>query len=214
MAHDGRVSSFASSPGLLVLHAVRLLGFADEGRITARFHLDREEVSELLGDFEAFGWIVHSRFAGLGGWALTDAGRTQNGGQLAAELDASGARGVVAQAYAAFDPLNARFLEAVTRWQLRPVPGDPLGANDHCDPRWDDRVIDTLTGLGTQMTPLCTELSGALARFDGYQARYAAASSRVQRGEIRWVDALEIDSCHSVWMQLHEDLLATLGVPR
>ena len=35
------------------LHAVRLLGFADEGRITARFDLDREEVSELLGDFEA-----------------------------------------------------------------------------------------------------------------------------------------------------------------
>lgn len=208
------MSSQASSSALLVLHAVRLLGFADQGRITARFHLDREDVSELLGDFEAFGWISHSRFAGLGGWALTDAGRTQNGRQLAAELDACGAQAVVAGARAAFEPLNARFLEAVTRWQLRPRAGDPLAVNDHTDPRWDDRVIDTLTGLGTQLAPLCAELSGALARFDGYQARYAAAATRVQHGQIRWVDAPDIDSCHVVWMQLHEDLLATLGVDR
>ena len=199
---------------MLVLHAVRLLGFADEGRITARFHLDRAEASELLGDFEAFGWVSYSRFAGLGGWALTDAGRSQNGRQLAAELEACGAQAVVAGMRAAFDPLNARFLEAVTRWQVRPLPGDPLAANDHTDPRWDDRVIDSLTGLGAQLAPLCAELSGALARFDGYQARYAAAATRVQRGEIRWVDGLGVDSCHGVWMQLHEDLLATLGVDR
>jgi hypothetical protein len=199
---------------LLVLHAVRLLGFADEGRITARFDLDREEVSDLLGDFEAVGWIAHSRFAGLGGWALTDRGQSQNGRQLADELEACGAQAVVAGARAAFDPLNARFLEAVTRWQLRPVPGDPLAANDHTDPRWDDRVIDTLTGLGTQLAPLCTELSGALTRFDGYQARYAAAVTRVEHGQTCWVDTLGIDSCHGVWMQLHEDLLATLGLDR
>jgi len=30
----------------------------------------------------------------------------------------------------------------------------------------------------------------------------------------RWVDAIGIDSCHTVWFQLHEDLLATLGIPR
>jgi hypothetical protein len=28
------------------------------------------------------------------------------------------------------------------------------------------------------------------------------------------VDAIEIDSCHRVWMQLHEDLIATLGMQR
>jgi hypothetical protein len=115
---------------------------------------------------------------------------------------------------AAFEPLNARFLDAVTRWQVHPMPGDPLAANDHRDPRWDDRVIADLVGLGSVLDRVCAPVAAALARFDGYAARYATSADRVRRGESRWVDALGIDSCHAVWIQLHEDLLATLGVDR
>ena len=53
-----------------------------------------------------------------------------------------------------------------------------------------------------------------LGRFDGYAVRYQAALGRVDRGERRWVDDVGIDSCHTVWMQLHEDLIATLGIQR
>jgi len=53
-----------------------------------------------------------------------------------------------------------------------------------------------------------------LARLGGYAQRYQDAFVRASRGEHRWVDGLGIDSCHTVWMQLHEDLLATLGVER
>ncbi len=60
----------SSESTLLVLHAVRLLGFADEGRVAARFALDRGEVFESLEDFEAFGWVQRSRFAGTGGWLM------------------------------------------------------------------------------------------------------------------------------------------------
>ena len=208
------VAPFRSNPELLVLHAVRLLGFADGVKVAARFDLDPAEVSELLADFEAFGWVTHSRFGGLGGWALTDAGRAQDTRQLAAELEAAGARAAVAAGLAAFKPLNARFLEAVTRWQLHPMTGDPLAANDHSDPRWDDRVITSLAELGTALDPLCEGLSTALERFGGYSARYTAAADRVRRGQVSWIDGLGIDSCHVVWIQLHEDLLATLGRDR
>jgi hypothetical protein len=37
------IEPVSSEPTLLVLHAVRLLGFADEGRVAARFALDRGE---------------------------------------------------------------------------------------------------------------------------------------------------------------------------
>jgi hypothetical protein len=120
----------------------------------------------------------------------------------------------VAAALEAFEPLNARFLDGVTRWQVHPMPGDPLAANDHRDPRWDDRVIADLVGLGSALASVCTPLAAALARFNGYAARYARSADQVRRGETRWVDGLGIDSCHVVWIQLHEDLLATLGVDR
>lgn len=210
----GGVQAHLSEPVDLSLHAVRLLGFADAGAIARRFGQDSEEVQEHLLDFEAFGWVTRSEFAGSGGWSLTDAGRSENRRRLAAELDAAGARPVVVDVHARFVPLNARFLAAATRWQVRPLPGQPMASNDHTDHRWDDRVLDALGSVGRELAPLDTELANGLARLGGYAQRYQDAFVRASRGEHRWVDGLGIDSCHTVWMQLHEDLLATLGVER
>jgi hypothetical protein len=193
---------------------VRLLGFAESHRIASRFSLDRGDVEEHLLDFEAQGWVTRSEFAGRGGWSLTDRGRAQNEGLLASELDTNGARSTVVEVHSRFLPLNARFQDAATRWQLRPLPGDPMAANYHTDFRWDDRVIESLHSLGRRLIPLEAALASALARFAGYSERYNAALVRVARGENRWVDGLGIDSCHLVWMQLHEDLIASLGLDR
>ena len=203
-----------SDAATLALHAVRLLGFADTPRVASRFGLDRADVQEHLLDFEAYGWVRRSGFAGTEGWSLTDSGRNENERRLAAELDREGAGAVVVGVHERFGPLNARFLTAVTRWQTRPLPGSPTAANDHTDFRWDDRVIDTLASLGRRLRALESDLAGALARFEGYSARYDAALDRVMEGEHRWVDGIEVDSCHLVWMQLHEDLIASLGLDR
>lgn len=155
------------------------------------------------------------RVPGSTGWSMTDRGRAENERRLAAELDAAGARSTVVEVHSRFLPLNARFQEAVTRWQVRPLPGDPMGTNDHTDFRWDDRVIESLRSLGRRLIPLDTDLVNALARFGGYAERYNAAVARVRAGgENRWVDGLEVDSCHAVWMQLYEDLFATIGLDR
>lgn len=211
---DGIVSTQRSDPTTLTLHGVRLLGFAEAQQVAARFGLDRDEVGELLLDLEAYGWVSRSEFAGRAGWSLTDRGRVENERRLAGELRDAGSRFRVVEAHHRFLPLNARFQEAVTRWQVRPLPGDPMAANDHTDFQWDDRVIETLRSLGRRLTPLNADLVDVLPRFDGYAERYNAAVARVVRGESRWVDGLGIDSCHVVWMQLHEDLLASLGLDR
>ena len=165
-------------------------------------------------DFEAHGWVHRAEFAGGSGWTLTEAGRYHDERRLAAELPACGASDEVRRVHAAFLPLNARFQETATRWQVRPGPGDPMALNDHTDFRWDDRVVDVLGSVGRRLASLGADLSAVLDRFDGYPARYTAALSRVERGERRWVDAVGIDSCHAVWIQVHEDLLATLGIER
>ena len=199
---------------LLVLHGIRLEGYADVGAIAVRFGLDREVALELLLDYEACGWVTRSRFADLDGWSLTAAGRAENERRLAVERDAAGAGCAVAAGHEAFVALNARLLAAATRWQLRPAPGDRLASNDHTDLDWDATVLDELHHLNDALRPVVDQLATALPRFGGYADRFAAALARVDAGDDAWVAAPRVDSCHTIWMQLHEDLIATLGLQR
>lgn len=105
-------------------------------------------------------------------------------------------------------------MRACSDWQLRPTPEDPLAANDHTDLGWDARVLDELTTLGATLSPLTERLTGILTRFAGADTRFAAALQRARAGQTEWVDRSDIDSCHRVWFQLHEDLIATLGIDR
>ena len=206
--------AYESDPLDLVLHGPRVLGFASASQIAARYELDLGTVDEALHDFEAQGWVRHTSFAGSSGWSLTEAGRAENERRLAIELGRAAARETVTRIHADFVPLNRRFGMACTSWQFRPTRADPMAFNDHADWRWDERVLRTLASLGNALGQLCDRLTACLRRFDGYADRYSSALAKVDAGQRRWVDAPEIDSCHTVWIQLHEDLLATLGIPR
>ena len=203
-----------SAPELLVLHAVRILGFADAPAVAHRFGLDPAGTEEVLGDAEAHGWVTHASFAGLGGWSLTERGRAENERGLAAELARVDAKAEVGEVYRTFLPLNARLLRACTDWQLRPGPDDRLAANDHVDVEWDGRVLDELAAIERGLSPLAARLAAVLVRLQGYDTRFALARRRARAGEPGWVDRTDVDSCHRVWFELHEDLLATLGIAR
>lgn len=204
----------ASAPDDLALHGPRVLGFASASRVATRWGLPAPVVADLLLDHEARGFVRHTSFGGSSGWALTDSGRIENERRLSAELDETGTRDVVTDAHARFLPLNRRFGRACTRWQIRPTPTDPVAFNDHRDWAWDEGVLRNLAALEADLRDLCARLTAHLLRFDGYAARYSTALARVGAGERRWVDAPDLDSCHTVWIQLHEDLLASLGIPR
>ncbi|SEL54810.1 hypothetical protein [Nonomuraea pusilla] len=199
---------------LLVLHAVRITGFADTPVIARRYGLDTTTTEEALRDAEARGWVAHTAFAGTGGWSLTGPGRAENERRLAAELSRVGAADEVRDVYRAFLPLNAILLQACTDWQLRPTAGDRLAVNDHSDPSWDAGVLHELACVDRALTPLAHRLGRVLTRFRGYDTRFAAALARARAGEGAWVDRTDVDSCHRVWFELHEDLIATLGLDR
>jgi hypothetical protein len=203
-----------STPELLTLHAVRLRGMADDHEIASRFALDQSQVTELLLDFQAYGWLTRVDFAGTGGWTLTDAGLAENRRQLAAELAAAGAGDAVRACYHRSLPQNARLQKACTDWQLKPTASDPLATNDHFDATWDRHVLDTLDVLDAELVDIVAVLTGALTRFEGYDERFDDALAKAQAGDPAWVTGVRIDSCHTVWMELHEDLLASLGLAR
>ncbi|MFF7814096.1 transcriptional regulator [Streptomyces sp. NPDC007945] len=207
-------SPIPSAPELLVLHAVRLRGMTTEEEAAARFGLDPAAVGELLLDLQAYGRVTRSSFAGTSGWSLTDRGRAEGERLLAEELAGSGQEAFVRERYGTFLAYNARCLKACTDWQLRPDDHGRLAVNTHGDPVWDGRVLDELTVLGGVIDTLSGELGALLPRFGGYGERFTGALARVRRGELSWVDRPRADSCHTVWMELHEDLLATLGIRR
>ncbi|MGO2313834.1 MAG: transcriptional regulator [Brevibacterium sp.] len=203
-----------STPELLVLHAVRLMGFADSDAVAERAGTSHVEALRVLSEAEREGWVQHAAFADLEGWSLTDSGKTENERQLATERADADPAGVVAAVYREFLPLNARLLRAVTDWQIKPIGADQLAPNDHADRAWDGRVLDELTALGRKLAPLGERLAAVLARFYGYAERYETALHKARNGELDWIDRTEVDSCHRVWFQLHEDLVATLGIDR
>jgi hypothetical protein len=201
-------------PGLLVLHGVRLKGVADDRAVAERFGLDQAVTTDLLLDYQAYGWIGWSEFAGSGGWSLTDAGRVENERQLGVSLEQVGGREVIQEVYREFLPLNGRLQQACTDWQIRPTATDALAFNDHTEPDWDRRVIEELGSLGESLRGISQRATAVLERFRGYDTRFAAALERVRAGDLGWVDRTGADSCHTVWFELHEDLIATLGLRR
>lgn len=115
-----------------------------------------------------------------------------------------------ARSYESFEPLNREVLQLCTDWQVR--PGGAL--NDHGDVVYDWSLIDRLTSVDERVGPLLRRLGAAVPRFTAYRERLRSARSRVVDGEHDWFTSPRLDSYHTVWMELHEDLLAALGRER
>jgi len=199
---------------LLVLHTVRVTGFVDDAVVAQRSGVDQHTVSELLRDHEAVGWVTRHEFVGAGGWTMTERGKSEDARRLTKQLDDTGARDLVARALRVFEPLNARVVRACTDWQLRPEGADRLADNDHADRGWDTRVLDELAAVDVELEPLAGELTSVLPRFGGYHERFTHALTRARAGQVQWVAGVGVASCHAVWMELHEDLLSSLGIAR
>lgn len=198
----------SSDPGFLVLHALRLKGFADTSVVAALTRLSPEDAATQLEKALAEG-SASRRDGRLSGWALTSDGRARHAELIAQELEQAGSRDEVQGAYRRFHDINNELLTVCTDWQLRDG-----GLNDHGDPAYDAAVIARLEDVDAKVQPICADLGAALDRFASYGTRFARALERVQAGDRDWFAKPMIDSYHTIWFELHEDLLATLGIER
>lgn len=140
---------------------------------------------------------------------LTPAGR--RAAEVAARCEAgSEAEAWCRTSYEAFRPLNAELIRLGHDWQVR--PGGV--ANDHTDRPYDWGVIDRLADLDERAGPVVGSLGRRLERFAGYRPALRDALAKVRAGEHDWFTSPRVDSYHTVWMLLHEDLLLALGIGR
>ena len=206
--------AYPSEPSLLVLLGLRLRSFAPADVVAETAGLPDTEVAGLL---EAFGQQGLARFRDgrMTGWMLTPEGRAEGERVLAVELSVSATRPAVLAAYQRFLAVNQRMLDICTEWQLRDADGDgPPVVNDHADPLYDAVVIDSLATIDSVIQPVLADLAAQLDRLAGYGPRLSSALAKVQGGDGDWFTKPTIDSYHTVWFELHENLLASLGIER
>jgi len=194
---------------LAVLHTLRLRSVASTELVAARLEVDPAEVRTELARAEQSGWVRH-RGGVLPGWSLTASGRSEGERLLRVELRRRGVRPQLEAGYRDFLRLNGELLSICTDWQVRLVDGVEV-ANDHSDVDRDERVLSRLGRLHSLTLPVLDRLGVAWERFEAYGSRLSVAHERIVAGETEWLTRPTIDSYHTVWFELHEDLLATLG---
>src|ERR1700731_1626036 len=108
----------ASDPGFLVLHGLRLKGFAEAWVLAGLTGLDQRDVGRRLDAAAAAELVLH-RDGRISGWALTPAGRAHHAELLAVDMDAAACREALRDMYPRFGELNADLKSVCTDWQLR-----------------------------------------------------------------------------------------------
>lgn len=195
--------------------ALRLRGLGEIETVAAVHGLDPSDVEWLLAELAADGRAMFAEVNGVPKWLLSATGRDEGEAALAAELDAAGVRQQVEVAYGKFNRLACVEHAICADWQVVDAPsiaGRRL--NDHSDPDYDRAVLGRLAQFNDQLAQLLGELSGLLARYGSYAPRFTHAIDRLANGEIDAMARPSIDSYHTVFFELGEDLIATLGLRR
>lgn len=145
---------------------------------------------------------------------LTPEGRDAHQRAVIHEVNESGCRATLEDGYSRFLPLNHEVLQLCTDWQIRAGAGGAPIPNDHRDTAYDADVVDRLSWVLDQARPLLDGLATALSRYAGYRDDLAHAVGRVMAGNTDFLTNPRVRCFHTVWFELHEDLLATLGINR
>jgi hypothetical protein len=198
----------ASEPRFLTMHGLRLKGFAEAPGIADAVGLAADVVEEQLAKLEAEALAVH-RDGRLSGWTLTRDGRAEQERLARDDLAAAGGLDAVRESYASFLELNGAFKVLCTDWQLR--DGEIY---DHADAGYNEAIFARLRTIHADLGGVLTGLTAVLDRFGTYAARFDAALDGLVAGDLDLLTKPIIDSYHTIWFELHEDLITGLGIDR
>ncbi|WP_448388363.1 PEP-utilizing enzyme [Microbacterium aurum] len=183
-------------PVFRVLHAVAVRGFATAEQIADSSGVNLADVGAILAAETEAAHITFNPARG-GVNALTGTGRGKYLLLREVAIDEA-TRESVATEYERFLAPNAEFKQLASDWQA--------GRNEDTRARLDAVHSAVLSVLGG--------LSSTDSRFDRYAVRLSAAADRFRSGDDDALTKPLTDSYHDVWMELHEDLLATTGKER
>jgi hypothetical protein len=189
---------------IAVLQAVRLKGRPGPADVAAATGSAEAEVAAALDSLVSAGACKEMN----GRFMLTPEGRDRLNALLAEErptVDQDALRAT----YDEFDAHNSALKQVVTDWQLR--DGEP---NDHTDAAYDAGVVDQLAALHDRFAPLVERMAATAPRRAPDTGRVANPSAHGQAGDHTFIARPIADSYHTVWFELHQDLIGLLGLSR
>jgi hypothetical protein len=117
------------------------------------------------------------------------------------------------EAVARFETVNRELKALMTDWQTRTIGGVSL-PNDHSDSSYDATVIERLGRFHDRVERLLEDLVRHVPRLFVYRDGLLAGLERAEDGEIAFVSDVGCESYHTLWFDLHEELLRLSGTER
>ena len=86
--------------------------------------------------------------------------------------------------------------------------------NDHTDAAYDGAALERLANVHRRAAPLLQRLALMVPRLAMYGARLAREHDLVNEGDHAYVARVLADSYHTVWFELHDELITLTGARR
>jgi hypothetical protein len=188
---------------LTVLQAVRLKGRVSLADLASTLGENADDLAGTVDRLTQSGLLVDGKAL-----RVSPDGRVRLDELLATERKHIDTAALTA-AYADFRAVNAEFKALVTDWQLK--DGHP---NTHQDPDYDAAVLARLDDVHHRVTAIVAAAVAQLPRLGRYSAKLQAALDKIHAGETAWLSRPIIDSYHTVWFELHEELIVAAGLTR
>ncbi|MFK8024449.1 MAG: pyruvate, phosphate dikinase [Ilumatobacter sp.] len=181
---------------------------------------DADAIAIILGGTVEQVEPVLAALVGAGKASEMPRGRVRATPELKAEIDESYAadaaivRHDIDAQMEEFHTLDASFKALVTDWQMRTVDGEQI-PNDHTDADYDGAIIGRLRAdVHPTIGSIVGRVAEAVPRLARYVDRFGAALAAVEGGAVDMVAHPMKDSYHTVWFELHEELIRLSGRTR
>ena len=194
------------TPSHIVLHGLAIKKHAGPADIAGLIGLDEKTTATLLEKAATGGRAVE-----VGGkYMLSGLGRLALDADYSRHYDGVRENPVFMAAYEAFEVINVTLKGLITDWQTMEVGGQRV-TNDHANKSYDDGIIDRLGKLHERAEGILAKLSSVIPRMAYYSKGLLEALEKAEDGDIAWVSDAKIESYHTLWFELHEDLLRIVG---
>jgi len=174
---------------LTVLQAVRFKGRVSVNDLAATL---AEDVTTTVEQLAESGLLIDSTTL-----RISPSGRARLD-ELLSEERAGIDSAALAVAYSDFHSVNADFKALVTNWQLNR----------------DTAALARMDDVHERVLPIIAAAATQLPRLDAYRAKLVAALDKVKAGDVAWLTKPLVDSYHTVWFELHEELILASGLTR